>query len=337
MSQFGGGLLLAYWALLLPGLAEQVADALQQYASLATTTQRVTEILHVPDELPAGPASPSGTQEANLDGVSIELHDVTVTLAGQSVLRSVNLRVPRGMHVAIVGASGAGKSTLAGLLLGFFRPAAGAVLVDGERLEGRVLDEVRSRTAWVDPSVRLWNRSLLDNIAYGAGAKPGLPMSEVIGRTSLGEVIARLPEGLQTRLGEGGALLSGGEGQRVRLARSFLQDRRQLAILDEPFRGLARADRGRLLLESRERWRSATLLCITHDISETLDFDYVVVVHAGEIVEQGSPTVLAQGAASRYRALLDGEESAHRTMAEIGWRRMTIAEGKLSESGTGAD
>src|SRR5581483_7356064 len=94
----------------------------------------------------------------------------------------------------------------------------------------------------------------------------------------LDEVLARLPTGLQTRLGEGGALLSGGEGQRVRFGRAVVRGDARLVILDEAFRGLERPRRRALLERARARWRGATLLCITHDVEDTLTFDRVLVV-----------------------------------------------------------
>ena len=120
---------------------------------------------------------------------------------------------------------------------------------------------------------------------------------------NLQELIEKLPHGLQTALGEGGALVSGGEGQRVRLARALLRPEVRLVILDEPFRGLDRDTRHRLMMFVREHWREATLVCVSHDVAETQDFDRVLVVDAGAIVEDGDPRELAN-ADSRYRALL---------------------------------
>ncbi len=180
--------------------------------------------------------------------------------------------VPPGEHVAIVGPSGAGKSTLLEVLLGWHRPASGQVLVDGTPLDGAALEQLRGQTAWVDPAVQLWNRSLLENLLYGATDDGADGLGEAVTDVDLAGTMERLPAGLQTPLGEGGGLLSGGEGQRVRLARGLLRATARLVILDEPFRGLDRAQRHELLRRARLRWTHATLLCVTHDIGETLDF-----------------------------------------------------------------
>jgi ATP-binding cassette subfamily B protein len=153
-------------------------------------------------------------------------------------------------------------------------------------------------------------------------------------------VLQRLPQreggGLQTPLGEGGALLSGGEGQRVRLGRAMLQDGVRLALLDEPFRGLDREQRRSLLAASRRWWADSTLLCVTHDVGDTLDFTRVLVVDDGRIVEDGAPSALA-AQDSHYARLLQAEAQVRREMwhSEAGndaagpnpWRRLRIEAG----------
>jgi ATP-binding cassette subfamily B protein len=116
----------------------------------------------------------------------------------------------------------------------------------------------------------------------------------------------------------------------VRLGRALLRRNVRLAILDEPFRGLDREKRRNLLRRARERWQHTTLLCITHDVSETLQFPRVVVIEGGHIIEQGDPQALADQPASRYRALLDAEFNVHNSLwASAEWRRLVIADGKL--------
>ncbi len=242
----------------------------------------------------------------------------------------MRLAIPGGGHVAIVGASGAGKSSLVGLLLGWHRPASGRLLVDDGPLDAARLARVRRETAWLDPAVHLWNRSLFENLQYGAGDDAVGSIAAAIDAADLREVLERLPDGLQTRLGEGGGSISGGEGQRVRLARAVMRADARLVILDEPFRGLER-DRRRVLLErARGLWSHATLLCITHDLSETLAFDRVVVISDGRIVEDGRPAVLAQ-TGTRYRAMLDAEEVVREGLWNgAGWRALTLEHGRLT-------
>jgi len=260
---------------------------------------------------------------------------VSVRAAGHTILDKIDLDIETGAHVAIVGPSGAGKSSLVGILLGWHRPASGRVLIDGWPLDSKRLERLRRDTAWVDPTVQLWNRALLDNLRYGLPDVAPPPLDQVIEAADLRDLLEKLPDGLQTPLGEGGALVSGGEGQRVRLGRGLLRPGVRLVILDEPFRGLDRERRRELLARARRWWwRTATLLCITHDVSETRGFDRVLVVEAGQIVEDAAPADLAARPGSRYRALLEAEREVREGLWSSGvWRRLRLEGGRLVEAG----
>jgi ABC-type transport system involved in cytochrome bd biosynthesis fused ATPase/permease subunit len=145
-------------------------------------------------------------------------------------------------------------------------------------------------------------------------------------------VVEKLPDGLQTSLGEGGGLVSGGEGQRVRLGRAMLRPGVRLVILDEPFRGLDREQRRELLARARQHWPETTLLFISHDIGETCSFGRVIVIEGGRLVEDGTPEALMARPDSRYRALLEAEEAVRRGMwSGVGWRRLWLEDGRLKE------
>jgi len=205
--------------------------------------------------------------------------------------------------------------------------------VDGEILDGKRVVSLRQETAWVDPAVQLWNRSLYENLRYGIEIPDGAQMGAAIQSASLYGVLERLPDGLKTSLGESGGLVSGGEGQRVRLGRAFLHTGTRLAILDEPFRGLDRDARRKLLRESRQHWKNVTLLCVTHDVSETLVFPRVLVIEDGQIIEDGQPAALADQPASRYHSLLQAEQDVRTGLWQgADWRRLTIADGHLAEN-----
>jgi ATP-binding cassette subfamily B protein len=265
-------------------------------------------------------------------GLAVDLEDVSVVAGGNTILAGIDLHIPAGSHVAVVGASGAGKSTLVGLLLGWHRPASGRLLIDGAPLDGARLQALRREAAWVDPAVQLWNRPFLDNLRYGSDATTAGPLAEAIAAADLHGVLERLPDGLQTTLGEGGALVSGGEGQRVRLGRALLRPAPRLAILDEPFRGLDRPKRRALLARARAWWSSATLICVTHDVGETQSFARVIVIDGGRVVEDGPPAALAADPGSRYRALLDAEETVRTGLwTGAGWRRLRLEDGRLHE------
>ncbi len=281
-GEAGAVLLLVYWALNLPALGQEVALIAWQYPAYRNVTLRLLEPLGALDQ-----RAPAAANNAPLAAaVSIEFKHVNVVAAGHQILRDINLAIAPGTHVAIVGASGAGKSSFAGLLLGWHRAASGSVLVDGVELNESNLDGLRAHFAWVDPAVQIWNRPLAENLRYGSAETARI--EDAIDAAELHRVIERLPNGLDTPLGEDGGLVSGGEGQRVRLARALLRPNVRLAILDEPFRGLDFEQRHALLARSREVWRGATLIFISHDIREALEFERVLVMEDGSVIEDGT-------------------------------------------------
>lgn len=334
----GTVLLLVYWALRLPGLGQEIAVLWSRYPWQRNVTLRLLEPLGAPSEeveqhgRAAEPATAAtgGPIPAASGGAAVAMSGVGVVAGGHAILRQVDLSIAPGEHVAIVGPSGAGKSTLVGLLLGWNEPAAGELRVDGGTLDEAALELLRRWTVWVDPSVRLWNRSLVENLRYGASQSDGF--GPVIEEALLKEVLESLPDGMQTSLGEGGGLVSGGEGQRVRLGRGMMRSDARLVILDEPFRGLDRRDRNLLLRRCRRWWSEATVLFVTHDVRQGLDFDRVVVMEGGRVVEQGDPASLARRN-GRYRALLEAEERALEGLWRgAGWRRLWLEGGRLGEA-----
>jgi ATP-binding cassette subfamily B protein len=335
-----GSLLLVYWALSLPSVCVQLASAVNRYPELRNVTERLLEPLGaLEDGKPAPFAGADASSEPEAGGVprdrrgaEIRFEGVDVVAGGATLLADVNLRIAAGSHVAIVGSSGAGKSSFCGLLLGWHSPVRGRVLIDDRPLAGDWLDAIRGETAWIDPTVRLWNRSLLDNVTYGAGDEV-VDLASALGATEIADLLEQLPDGMQTSLGDGGALVSGGEGQRVRVARAMLRSRSRLVVLDEAFRGLDRDRRRRLLARARERWRVATLLCVTHDVGDTGAFDRVLVIEGGRVIEDGRPAELAARIGSRYRALLEAERAVEASVWRgRQWRHVELRAGVLVDT-----
>ncbi|MCW5849172.1 MAG: ATP-binding cassette domain-containing protein [Anaerolineae bacterium] len=324
-------LLQFYWTLNLVVLGQSTVDQARRYPTVRNTLLRLLEILGTPEEQTAtvGQAPSASTPD---QGAAIQFEGVAVEAGGHTILSDIHLRIQAGEHIAVIGPSGAGKSTLVGLLLGWHKPAAGECRVDGRPLDGAGLEALRRETAWVDPAVQLWNRSLLQNLLYGH-APSEAEASVMIEQADLFGVLERLPEGLQTPLGESGGLVSGGEGQRVRLGRALGRQKARLVILDEPFRGLDREKRRLLLRRAREYWRGATLICITHDVGETQAFDRVVIIENGRISEDNAPAQLAARPDSRYNALLAAEQEVRQTLWEgAAWRRLWLEQGRLREN-----
>jgi ABC-type bacteriocin/lantibiotic exporter with double-glycine peptidase domain len=342
-----GDLLLIFWTLKLPALGNTFAAMATQYPMQRNVLLRLLEPLAAPTENDNGAQtqrksdSPRIVEERSdpkptnlsaakkLPAQALAIKAGTVIASGHLLLRGVDLKVTPGEHVAIVGSSGAGKSTLLGLILGWHRLTTGEFTLDGEIPTPSTQAQLRRNTAWVDPSVQIWNRSFLENLTYATDQERFGKIGEVLEAAELRSVLQKLPLGLQTLLGEAGALLSGGEGQRVRLARALMQSNVRLALLDEPFRGLDRSLRAKLLTQTRHWWREATLLCITHDVAETLTFNRVLVIEHGHIVEDGPPEILA-ASPTRYRELLDAENQVReRLWSGTQWRHIRAENGLL--------
>ena len=337
-DEAGMVLLLVYWALQLPALGADVASVAIAYPSTRNVALRLLEPLGALEEADVDArvrtslAPPAAQPAIHGRGVAIELRDVTVKAGGHTILDRVSVEVPAGAQVGVVGPSGAGKSSLVGLLLGWTRPSEGDALVDGALLDAERIEALRTQTAWVDPAVQLWNRTALENLCYGATDGEDIDLGEVIAQADLKPILETLPEGLQTTLGEGGGLVSGGEGQRLRIGRALLRRDVRLVILDEAFRGLDRDQRRELLARARAWWQGATMLCVSHDIGSTLDLDRVLVVEGGRIVEDGAPRELAARPGSRYRAMLDAEAAVTSgAWAGVSWRRLILERGRTRE------
>jgi ABC-type bacteriocin/lantibiotic exporter with double-glycine peptidase domain len=339
-------LLVVYWALRFPILGQRLLVLSRTFPNVMNRVRRLLDIIG--EVKPADSASVRAeargaeTGEATVSssaadddaarGVAISMEKVRIKGGGHVILDKVSVTIAAGEHVAIVGVSGAGKSTLVGLLLGWLRPARGEITIDGEPLDQLGIERLRRMTAWVDPAVSIWNKSLIDNLRYGNDSTQGWSLDAALRGADMLDMLEVLPAGLQTSLGEGGGLVSGGQGQRVRLARAMLRSGVRLAILDEPFRGLDRDRRARLLAESRRLWRNITLLCVTHDVEHTQAFDRVLVVENGKIIENGRPKDLIGNPTSRYSELLRADEE-NRTLLWSGekWRSWWLADGRLVE------
>ena len=190
---------------------------------------------------------------------------------------------------------------------------------------------LRRETAWVDPSIQLFNVPMEENVRYASGSGDVAQLPFALSEAELYEVLERIPDS-QMPLGEGGGMLSGGEGQRVRLARALMQARPRLVILDEAFRGMDRAMRSELLQRCRRRWSDATFLFVTHDVYETADCDRVIVMQAGRVVEYDTPDALIGHGDSLYNRMRESNrEIRDELWGNPMWRRVELRNGHITE------
>ena len=203
------------------------------------------------------------------------------------ILQQLNLHIPAGSKVAIVGASGAGKSTLARLLYRFYDINGGRILIDGQDTRAVTQESLRRAIAIVPQDTVLFNASIRANIAYGNPAASDAQIDQAIAAAHLHRFIQSLPQGDQTLVGERGLKLSGGEKQRVAIARVLLKNA-PILIFDEATSALDSHSEAAILDALRELAAGHTTLVIAHRLSTVVDADQILVLERGQVVEQGN-------------------------------------------------
>ncbi|HEX3862927.1 MAG TPA: ABC transporter ATP-binding protein [Stellaceae bacterium] len=261
----------------------QISQSWGLIAGARVGAKRVFEVLDTEPDLK------SGTRQFPASGARGDLAWRGVAfryLPGSPVLNDIDFTVAAGSSVAIVGPTGAGKSTLLGLLPRFFDPDTGTVTIDGVDVRDYALPSLRSQIAMVLQPPLIFPVSVAENIAYG---RPGADQAAIENAARLARIhdtIARMPEGYQTMLGEGGVALSEGEKQRVTIARALLRDA-AILILDEPTSALDVETEALVMGAIETLMQGRTTLIIAHRLSTVRRCDSIVVLHDGTIAEHG--------------------------------------------------
>ncbi|GAB6043980.1 lipid A ABC transporter ATP-binding protein/permease MsbA [Endothiovibrio diazotrophicus] len=204
-----------------------------------------------------------------------------------AALSNIDLTIEPGQTVALVGASGSGKTTLVGLLPLFHRPSRGRILLDGEPITELRLRDLRANIALVSQQVVLFDDTVAANIAYGHAEFDPVRIEQAAEAAHAMEFIRRLPQGLETRVGERGVLLSGGQRQRIAIARALLKDA-PILIMDEATANLDSHSERHIQAALETLTAGRTTLIIAHRLSTIERADRIVVLERGRIVEQGS-------------------------------------------------
>jgi ABC-type transport system involved in Fe-S cluster assembly fused permease/ATPase subunit len=269
-----------------------------------TDLDRMFNLLEKEREVADAPLAPA----LNLQGPpSVEFQDVVFGYdPDRPILKGLSFVIPAGRTVAVVGPSGAGKSTLARLLYRFYDVQSGAICIAGQDIRGVQQDSVRRSIGIVPQDTVLFNDTLAYNIAYGQPGAPQGHIEQVVRAARLDGFVAQAPKGLQTQVGERGLKLSGGEKQRVAIARTLLKNP-PILILDEATSALDTANERAIQAELEWVARDRTTLVIAHRLSTVVHADEILVMDQGVIIERGRhDDLLARG--GRYAQMWSLQE-----------------------------
>jgi ATP-binding cassette, subfamily B, bacterial len=302
----------AYWYRLF-GPVQTLARVNDMVQRARAAAKRVFEVLDAPDELPDAPNAI--TLPEKITG-AMELRDVSFAYPREiadkpqpKVLQDINMRIERGQSVALCGPSGAGKSTILNLLLRFYDPSEGHVLLDGRDMKDITRVSLRLHCALVQQETFLFNDSVLDNIRYG---HPEATLDQAITAAKAANAhgfISKLPNGYDTRVGERGVRLSGGQKQRISIARAFLANPSVL-FLDEPTSSVEPDSEAAIIAALDRLMAGRTTVITSHRPSLIQQADVVYVIEDGVITESGPPQELVRqnGWFSRFMRSADESE-----------------------------
>lgn len=286
---------------------QQLVDSMAQVQLGVACLERVFDLL---DEPAAAKERDEGSDIERLD-TDVEFRNVVFGYEdGVNILEGVDLVLRRGCMTAVVGPSGSGKSTITNLLMRFYEPGSGKILINGRDISTYRLDSYRSLLSLVLQDTYLFDGTIAQNIAYG---RPGATREEIENAAHVAhshEFIDEMEDGYDTVCGERGVKLSGGQRQRIALARAVLMDP-QILILDEATSNLDSESETLIQQALRDIFEGRTTLVIAHRLSTVMDADNIVVLEKGSIVEQGTHEALV-AANGRYATMLKEQMSSSR-------------------------
>lgn len=277
------------------GFSRVIRNIYQAYAD----AKEMVEIMLLPHEI----KDAATAKEMSVKSGKIEFKNLDFNFKEtRKVLKNINLTINAGEKVALIGPSGAGKTTFVRLLLRFYSPTAGQILIDGQDILEVTQDSLRKNISMVPQDTILFHRTLAENIAYGKRDATKEEIKKAAELAHCDEFIKNLPYGLDTYVGERGIKLSGGERQRVAIARAILKNA-PILILDEATSSLD--SHSEMLIQDAlsNLMQGKTTIVIAHRLSTIQKMDRIIVVDQGKIIEQGSHQELLENENSLYKKL----------------------------------
>ena len=283
--------------------------AYREIKQASVDLERLFQVLRLKPEV----ADQPGASTLKVTGGAVRFSNVSFAHDGRDrSVDNIDLEIPAGAFVGFAGPSGAGKSTLLRLLFRFYDPASGRIEIDGQDIAGVTQSSLRGQLGLVPQDVVLFNTTLRQNILYGRPDADAAALADAVARARLKDFIDALPLGLDTRVGERGLKLSGGEKQRVGVARAILKDP-PILILDEATSALDSRTEGEVQAAIAEAARGRTTLAVAHRLSTIARADRLFILDAGRIAETGTHAeLLARGGlyASMWAAQIEAGEVA---------------------------
>ena len=277
---------------------------------------RINEILVEQPEIQDGPetqAAGEGARATQIRG-EIEFRGLNFAYNGVPVLHDINLRIPEGSSLAIVGPTGSGKTTLVSLIPRIYDAAPGTVWIDGEPVREFSLEPLRRQIGFVPQETFLFSETVRENIAFGEEDATDEQIGSAAEAANIAQDIEEFPEKYRTLVGERGITLSGGQKQRTAIARAIIRNPRIL-ILDDALSSVDTHTEDKILNHLREVMRGRTTIFISHRVSTVRNADQIAVLHAGRIVEQGTHDELL--ARNGYYSDLYNKQLLEEELAEV--------------------
>ena len=287
-----------------------LSQVLQLLLQASAGMQRVDELLNEKPQVEDAPdAKPLGRFQGE-----IRFDNVNFSYTGEQVnLRDFDLTIPAGEYVAFVGPSGSGKSTVLNLIMRFYDPTTGAVIIDGQDLRQVTQESLRSQIGAVFQETFLYNTTVRENVRLSKTDATDYEVEKAAKAAEIHDFILTLPRGYDTPVGERGGRLSGGQKQRIALARAILYDP-AILVLDEPTSALDPETEAAINATLEKLAKGRTVLMVTHRLASVADADRVVVLERGRIVEEGSHEELLRARGLYYR--LWGQQNGFETVPD---------------------